>query len=371
MKNNSLPGLYLHIPFCQSKCAYCTFYSTTDLSLVPLWLEALKKEIDFYQGYFQPFDSLYLGGGTPSRLSDQEIITLMDLIQSRFDFETDSEITIEANPDDLTLKKIKRFRDSGINRISLGVQSFNDQELMLLGRPHKAQEAEEALYRIRDAGFHNLGIDLIYGLPGQTRDLWMVTIDKALRFQPEHLSCYQLSVEKDTRLWAKKEKGQIALPDESEEELFFLATSQALTERGYIHYEISNFAREASFFSRHNQKYWRRSPTLGLGPSAHSFLGNRRWWNVSSLTEYCRALEKGNPPLGGQEALTEEQVQLERLSLGLRTKEGVDLALVTNKGILEKRLSPLIASGFVSLENQKIVPTLKGFLVADRLPLLL
>lgn len=371
MENNSLPGLYLHIPFCQSKCAYCTFYSTTDLSLVPLWLEALKKEIDFYQGHFQPFDSLYLGGGTPSRLSDRELTFLLDLIRSRFVFETGSEITIEANPDDLTLKKIKRFRDSGINRISLGVQSFNDQELMLLGRPHKAQEAEEALSRIRDAGFHNLGIDLIYGLPGQNREGWLGTLDRALSFQPEHLSCYQLSVEKGTRLWGKKKKGQIALPDESEEELFFLATSQALTERGYIHYEISNFARETPFFSRHNQKYWRRSPSLGLGPSAHSFLGNRRWWNVSSLKEYCRALEEGKPPLGGEETLSEEQVHLERISLGLRTIEGVDLEQVTDKETLEKRLPRLVESGFVSLVNQKIVPTLKGFLVADRLPLLL
>jgi putative oxygen-independent coproporphyrinogen III oxidase len=363
-------GLYLHVPFCQSKCPYCDFYSHTDHSLIPRWLNALKKETGFYHDPFSILDTLYLGGGSPSGLSEPQIVSLLEIIQERFHLDADSEITIEGNPNDLNPSKLKTYRDSGINRISLGVQSFDSQELLFLRRRHTTEEAQKALEGIREAGFTNLGIDLIYGLPGQTKEQWLATLEKALTFHPEHLSCYQLTISKGTLFWGLKEKGHLQPISEAEEEIFFLTTSRFLEEHGYLHYEISNFAREENFFSRHNQKYWQRKPCLGLGPAAHSFQGNRRWWNVRSLIQYCRVLEEGKLPVEEQEELTQEQVQLELISLSLRTRAGLDLTQLGDNLALEKILPKLIENGWVTVFGSHLVPTLKGFLVADRLPLI-
>jgi putative oxygen-independent coproporphyrinogen III oxidase len=363
-------GLYLHVPFCQSKCPYCDFYSHTDHSLIPRWLNSLEKEIELYQNQFFVFDTLYLGGGSPSCLSEQQIEKLIELIQERFPFVPGSEISIEANPDDLNPSKVKTCRTLGVNRISLGVQSFDDRELSFLRRRHLAEGAQKALDWIREAGFTNLGIDLIYGLPGQTKEQWLVTLEKALAYQPEHLSCYQLTLSKGTLFWGMKEKGQLKPISETDEETFFLTTARFLKDRGYLHYEISNFAREEKYFSRHNQKYWQRTPYLGLGPSAHSFQENRRWWNVRSLNLYCRTLEEGQAPIEEKEELDEEQILMEWISLGLRTRAGLDLNRLRGKLSLEKILPKLIENDWVSVIGDHLVPTLKGFLVADRLPLL-
>jgi oxygen-independent coproporphyrinogen III oxidase len=370
MTNNIPSGLYIHVPFCLSKCPYCDFYSTPDHTLISIWLEAVEKEMAFYKDRFPSFDTLYLGGGSPSRLSEQQVVRLMELIRNRFHFSLDSEITIEANPNDLNPAKLKMLSDLGFNRISLGVQSFDDQELLFLKRPHTSIAAETALEWIREGGFINLGIDLIYGLPGQTLEQWRADLDKALAFNPAHLSCYQLTIAKGTLFWGLKEKGRLQPISEAEEEAFFLTTSNVLQDRGYIHYEISNFAREEKFFSRHNQKYWQRGPTLGLGPSAHSFQGNRRWWNIRSLNQYCQVLEKGRLPIDGQEELSPEQVRLELISLGLRTRAGLALRCLGYMPNLEKTLQKLVESEWVSINNNQVVPTLKGFLVADQLPLL-
>ncbi len=363
-------GLYLHVPFCQSKCPYCDFYSHTDHSLIPRWLKALDKESGFYQDQFPVMDTFYLGGGSPSLLSEQQIADLFKQTRNRFHFEGGSEITIEVNPNDVDPSKLKMYRDLGINRISLGVQSFDSRELLFLRRRHTLEEAEKVLEAIRQAGFANLGIDLIYGLPKQETRQWLTTLEKALTFHPEHLSCYQLTISKGTLFWGLKEKGRLQPLTEFEEEDLFLTTSKFLENRGYLHYEISNFAREEKYFSRHNQKYWRREPYLGLGPSAHSFQENRRWWNVGSLNRYCRALEEEKIPLEGQEELTDEQVLLELISLGLRTKAGLYLDQLEGKLNLEKILPRLIDKGWASISGSHLVPTVRGFLVADRLPLL-
>jgi oxygen-independent coproporphyrinogen-3 oxidase len=370
MIGDSPSGFYLHVPFCRSKCPYCDFYSHTDHSLIPRWLKALEKEIGFYQDSFPVMDTLYLGGGSPSGLSELQIESLLDLIRERFQWDADSEITLEGNPNDLNPSKLKAYRDLGINRISLGVQSLNSRELLFLRRRHTTEEALKALEGIRRAGFTNLGIDLIYGLPGQTKEEWLTTLKKVLTFDPEHLSCYQLTIAKGTLFWGMKEKGHLQPISEEEEEALFLATSRFLEDHGYLHYEISSFAREEKYFSRHNQKYWQRQACLGLGPSAHSFQGNHRWWNVRSINRYCRALEEGNLPLEEQEELSHEQVQLELISLGLRTRAGLDLTLLKDEHNLEKILPQLIENGWVTLFGNRLVPTLKGFLVADRLPLL-
>ncbi len=364
------PGLYVHVPFCQSKCPYCDFYSGTDLSLIPAYLAALAAEARLYQDRFSHFDSLFLGGGTPSLLASAQLATLMKTLRRQFHFASDCEITLEANPDDVSSDKMRLWQDLGVNRVSLGVQSFQERELRFLGRRHTARQTEQALDLIRAAGCANLGLDLIYGLPGQTAAAWIKTLDKALTFQPEHLSCYQLTVAPNTPLGRKVGRGRVTPLGEEAERAFFLLTSRWLTDRGYRHYEISNFAREERFLCRHNLKYWQHVPYLGLGPGAHSLAGNRRWWNHRSLVEYGAALDAGAPPVAGDETLTPEQLRLETLYLGFRTREGVELAALRAPPGWEKALQELEDSGLVRVQEGRARATLEGLVVADRLPLL-
>ncbi len=277
-------GLYVHIPFCKTKCPYCDFYSVTDATLISAYLAALDAEARLYRDQFPAFDSLFLGGGTPSWLGEAQLAALMKNLRRHFTFAPDSEITLEANPDDITADKLALFRDLGINRLSLGVQSFDEAELRFLGRRHTARQTEAAIDLIRAAGFTNLGLDLMYGLPGQTLDAWLKTLETALSFAPEHLSCYQLTLAAETPLRTpmarRVARGELSLPDEETQREFFLLTANFLTARGYLHYEVANFARQGPqagslchYCCRHNLKYWTRTPYLGLGPAAHSFHG--------------------------------------------------------------------------------------------------
>jgi oxygen-independent coproporphyrinogen III oxidase len=364
------PGLYIHTPFCRSKCPYCGFYSIASTSLLTRWLEALKKEIALYRGIFnEPFNSLYLGGGTPTLLTADQLKEITDYLFACYQFNDDTEITIEANPGDMDISRITGLKTLGFNRVNLGVQSFNDDELLFLGRRHNANQAEEAISSLRDSGFDNIGIDLIYGIQGQSLDAWKNNLDKALAFQPEHVSCYQLTIETCTPFSAMKEKGTIKPLNERMEEIFFLATSEFLEDHGYIHYEISNFAKDETFCSRHNRKYWDHTPYLGLGPSSHSFNGASRWWNQRSVRGYCEALEKGLRPVEECEDLTEEQMMMEAVSLGLRTIWGFDLKLLPNDPDLNNIISMLHESGYIHVRDEKIIATKKGFLLADHLPL--
>ena len=368
------PGLYVHIPFCQKKCAYCDFFSVTDLSLIPAWLNALEKEAGIYQDSFGLFDTIYLGGGTPSLLEAPQIIALIEGLRRHFAFAPDTEVTLEANPDDVTLEKLRMYQDLGVNRLSLGVQSFQDQELELLGRRHDAAQSLQALEAARAGGFANLSLDLIYGLPGQSLEDWRRTLEQALSFLPEHLSCYQLTYEPETPMGRKKALGEVTPATEEEERDLFLFTSRFLAEHGYLHYEISNFARQGEegrepHYSRHNRKYWRHVPYLGLGPGAHSFHNGVRWWNTRSVKQYCQELAQGRAPVADREVLSEEQIRLEALYLGLRTKEGVSLELIRRPPGWEKILQELQNAGLVEVEQDRVIPTLKGFLLADNLAL--
>ena len=362
------PGLYIHIPFCRSKCPYCAFYSIPSSSLIPIWLKAIKNEVLLYKGQFGPFDSLYLGGGTPTFIESGILADLIRHLFAHFDFSPDTEVTIEANPCDLTDEKIRMLRDSGVNRVNLGAQSFDDRVLSFLGRKHSVKEVKGALNRLRQFRFENVGIDLIYGFKEQGVKAWIDTLDNALSLKPEHISCYQLTFEKKTMFERLMDEGKIEPLLESEEATYFLATSQHLEDKGYIHYEISNFAKNEACRSRHNQKYWQHTPYLGLGPSAHSFEGKKRWWNVRSIKKYCAAVEKGRPPVEGSEDLTEEQLRIETLSLGLRTSTGVDLSVVKRTPESDEALSRLQASGLVKIINGRVIPSREGFLVADHLP---
>jgi len=362
-----IPGLYLHIPFCRSKCPYCAFYSVASPSLIPRWTEALKKEISWYKGRFNRFDSLYLGGGTPSVLDTALVSNVMDCLFTHFDFDPDSEITIEANPCDLTPEKISALRGMGFNRVSLGVQSFDDGTLTFLGRNHTVKQAENVLTDLRAFGFENISMDLIYGFEGQSKKEWTETLKRAMAFQPEHLSCYQLTIEKKTLFGRLVDKGVYQPLNEKAETDYFLTTSQFLEQRGYIHYEISSFAREQPVFSRHNGKYWQHAPYLGLGPSAHSFCAPSRWWNVRSVRKYCEALEGGRAPVEGSENLSKEQLRYESIMLGLRTRGGVDQRRVCHNHEFADMLPGLQDSGFLIIDDGRIFPTRKGFLVADYL----
>ena len=368
MNKHPSPGLYIHVPFCRGKCPYCAFYSVPSLSLLDRWLEAVKREILLYRGQFGRFDSIYVGGGTPSVVSAGHLKSLMAHLFEHVDFERDLEITLEANPSDLSQDKIFAIREAGFNRINLGVQSLDDGALAFLGREHTAKMAVHAFERLRASGFGNIGIDLIYGFHKQPLEAWLEALGQAVSLQAEHISCYQLTIEPKTVFSKQEEKGEMLPLSEEEERIFFIETSQVLEAAGYMHYEVSSFARAADFRSRHNCKYWDHTPYLGLGPSAHSFFGKKRWWNMRSVRKYCSALEAGILPVEGSEVLTPEQIRLELVALGMRTKEGVERSAVCSTPDSYSVLQRLRIAGLVRLEGEKVVPTRDGFLVADAFP---
>ncbi len=364
-----LPGIYVHIPFCRSKCPYCGFYSIPSRAPIDGWLDGLKREVLCTEDLWSRFDSLYLGGGTPTFLSMEVLKSLMTFLFGHFHLTPNAEITLEANPCDITRHKATALKSLGFNRINLGVQSFNNDVLRFLGRGHSAEKAEEAIGHLRSAGFQNIGLDLIYGLKAQPMKGWTDTLHRALTFQPEHLSCYQLTLEKGT-VFERRSHGKemITLPEKAAA-AHFLATSKLLESRGYHHYEVSNFARGKDFEAYHNRKYWRHIPYLGLGPSAHSFDGKKRWWNMRSVKKYRAALLKGRLPIEGRETLTKEQLYLESLALGFRTRRGVDLKSLTLTPTSRETLLMLRERGLLKIVDGRAAPTLRGYLLADHLPL--
>ena len=376
MNSNKSPGLYIHVPFCLSKCHYCDFYSVTSLSRLFDFLEALFKEMEIYHDTFRCFDTVYLGGGTPSLLNPVQLEEILKRVRENFELLPNSEITLETNPADLDRGSLELIRDIGINRLNIGVQSFDQKVLSVLGRRHSVKQAIGAIASSREAGFTNIGLDLIYGIPGQRMDSWLETLTCALSFNPEHLSCYQLTVEPRTPLGIRYQKGKFSLPNEDLQHEFFIKTAERLEGAGYVHYEVSNFVRDMKLASRHNQKYWDHTPYLGLGPSSHSFLNHQRWWNDRSLDQYITVLRSGNLPIEDKEILTIEQLQMEALYLGLRTKKGIHLQdytdqylcdLLTEKGNV---LTQLREEGFISIENGYLYPTRVGLAVADSLALM-
>jgi oxygen-independent coproporphyrinogen-3 oxidase len=374
--NEKKPGLYIHIPFCLSKCHYCDFYSQTSISAIPDFLEALFKEMEMYRNRFLPFETVYLGGGTPSLLSPQALERILLRVRENFNLTKTPEMTIETNPADLSRSFLESMRKIGINRINIGIQSFNEQVLDFLGRRHSVKQALSALEISREVALDNIGLDLIYGVPNQDVVSWLETLKQALAFSPEHISCYQLTLEPKTPLGRRFHAGEFSVPGEELQYEFFMKTSQFLEDAGYLHYEVSNFARRGEHPSQHNQKYWDHSPFLGLGPAAHSFQWNQRWWNPHALDPYVAAIKIGNFPIEETETLTMEQLRLEALYFGLRTKRGISLQDFKDQYhydlFAEKKeiLSKLEREGFISIQDGCLCPTQKGFAVADRLSLI-
>ncbi|PKN38136.1 MAG: coproporphyrinogen III oxidase [Deltaproteobacteria bacterium HGW-Deltaproteobacteria-2] len=369
-------GLYIHIPFCLSKCGYCSFYSIKSVKLIPEYIAALKKEIKYYRNVFSSFDTIYIGGGTPSLLTPKQFIEIFTSINKYFNIDINAEITLETNPGDISFNYLNKMKNLGINRLNIGVQSFDDKVLQLLGRRHSAKEAISAIEAAREAGFDNLGIDLIYGIHGVSIKSWENTLQKAVSFKPEHISCYQLSLDDRTPLYNKYSSEGWKLPDENTELKLFLTTAEELNNAGYIHYEVSNFARLDKFKSRHNQKYWQHVPYLGLGPAAHSFLNNNRWWNKAAVKTYLKKISQDKMPVENTETLSAEQLQLETLFLGLRTKAGIDLKRYKVKygvDLLKDKktiIDALIKNKLVELNDGFLRPTRKGMAVADSLALI-
>ncbi len=376
MNSEQTAGLYIHTPFCLSKCPYCDFYSSTSLSALPHFLNALFKEMAMYRNHFQSFDTIYMGGGTPSLLTAQQLKTLLERIWDSFDLAGNTEITIETNPADLNPFSLESMRETGINRVNIGIQSFDRELLRFLGRRHSVQQAILAIEASRKTGFRNIGLDLIYGIPGQTLHSWIDTLKQAVAFAPEHLSCYQLTPETTTPLAKRVQAGEFSMPGEELQYEFFMKTSQFLEEAGYIHYEVSNFARETEYASRHNQKYWDHSPYLGLGPAAHSFQSNRRWWNHRSVDQYIAAVNASISPVEETETLTLEQLRQEALYLGLRTKKGIDFEDFKNQYQYDlftenkKMLDKLQEGCFVHIQDGRLHPTPTGLAIADSLSLI-
>ena len=291
-----MAGIYIHIPFCKRRCIYCDFFSTTQSEKKPTYVHALCQELDMRKDYLESEDieTIYLGGGTPSQLSQEELEEIFSTIYHIYKVKDDAEITLEANPDDLTSEYVTMLRQLPINRISMGIQTFQEETLKLLHRRHTAKQAIEAFERCREAGFQNISIDLMYGLPGETLDTWKQDLQQAIALHPEHISAYHLIYEEDTALWKLREQHQVEEADEDLSLTLFTTLIDELTEAGYQHYEISNFCLPG-LHSRHNSSYWTGKKYLGCGPSAHSFNGTSRQWNVASLSAYIDGIQQGNP----------------------------------------------------------------------------
>jgi oxygen-independent coproporphyrinogen-3 oxidase len=369
--NTGHAGIYIHIPFCVKKCPYCNFYSITDHSLLKEFINALTLEMAMYSEVALLFDTIYIGGGTPSVLGSAEIDRIIEKAFSLFQITSDPEITIEVNPGTLTLESLKSFRQSGVNRINIGIQSFQESNLKFLGRIHSAEEGETAVKWARKAGFTNIGLDLISGIPGQTDKSWISDLETVLQFEPEHLSCYMLTYESGTRMHKDLKSGKFSSLPESLAVSLFGSTGDFLESNGYIHYEISNFARSEEKKSRHNIKYWSYIPYIGFGPSAHSFYGTRRSWNRHNVPDYIKKIESGTPPVEGKEILTREQQIIETIFLGLRQKCGIDIGFFNEKfnvkfeAIFSETITDLSKKDLIVICDDKCALTKKGMVLLD------
>jgi len=365
------PGIYVHVPFCRRKCPYCDFYSITDTNWLPAYFDALMGEIRMAPQPPGPYDTVYIGGGTPSLLTARQIESLLEALFKQFEIAGAAEITLEVNPGTVSAEGLKRYRAAGINRLNIGVQSFNDDMLRFLGRIHSGEKAGETIRRARAAGYDNIGLDLIYGLPGQSTKAWHRDLCLAMDFLPAHLSCYLLTYAPGTPLAEQMNRNRFTPLDEETRREMFLFTHDFLLGRGYEHYEISNFAWPEAGRSRHNQKYWRHAPYIGLGPAAHSYFNHRRHWNVSSVKQYGDCIISGKLPVEASEDLSVEQEMMEAVFLGLRCSEGICIDLFeTRFGInfhtrFHDVLSRYQAAGYLSLAGGHCALTRNGFLYAD------
>ncbi|MDQ3046523.1 MAG: radical SAM family heme chaperone HemW [Bacteroidota bacterium] len=323
-----MAGIYIHIPFCKQACHYCDFHFSTSLQHKDDFLKALKKEITLRKLYLFPetVNTIYFGGGTPSLLSKKELNEILDALYAEYSIASDAEITLEANPDDLTNEKLIELKDTRINRLSIGIQSFYDEDLKLMNRAHNALEAREAVSLAKLNGFNNISIDLIYGIPTLSHHKWRNALQIAFAMDVNHISAYCLTVEPKTALAHQVSSGKVKDVDEQHSAEQFEMLLEAMHKNEFVQYEISNFCKNGAY-SRHNSNYWRKAKYLGLGPSAHSYNGFSRQWNVSNNSLYIKSLEKGELNFE-KEDLTTDQRYNEYILTTLRTIWGTDLRYI-------------------------------------------
>lgn len=331
METESPFGIYIHVPFCRSKCIYCGFYSVANTQQKETYLSALHQEIDLRANYIQGhvLRTVYFGGGTPSLLNSQELTDILAHLRQRFSFAYLEEITLEANPEQLTPEYCKSLRSLGINRLSIGVQSFQDHVLQFMGRKHTAKEAVCAVHNAQEAGFDNISIDLIYGVAERNDKQWSEDLATAFSLNIQHLSCYALTPEENSILYKQIENHRHAPVDDEQAARQYDILQQALPHSGFTQYEVSNFAKPG-FESKHNSSYWNHTPYLGLGTSAHSFDGRSRQWNSANITQYCKDIQNGDT-WAGSEDLEEIDLFNEHVLLRLRTCEGLSIPFVRNR----------------------------------------
>src|SRR5437773_897255 len=358
--------LYVHIPFCARICPYCAFYKDLlDRSQTVRFCEAILRELELYRGTgdgrsLHLPSTIYFGGGTPTALSIAQLELLLRGFRERLDLSCLEEWTIEANPGSVSARKADLLKKFGVNRISLGIQSWNDHLLRLLGREHNARQAEESFHLLRAAGFFNINVDLMFGLPGQTIENWRSTLEKTIALQPDHVSAYCLTYEEDTEFFLRHARGEFR-QDADADAVFFEITMSLLEDAGYEHYEISNYARPG-FSSVHNRAYWMGKDYLGIGPSAFSTVGMQRWQNVCDYRSYIDRVFAGQSPTGSAETLTSDMKRTERIALSLRTRDGVFAAEL--KGRPRER-NEFIALGLLRESHGNVALTRPGKLLAD------
>ena len=372
-----MAGIYIHIPFCRSRCIYCGFYSTTNLELRQRYVEAVCREMKTY-----PFplpegmgiDTIYLGGGTPSQLTIPQLRQLFININKVYSLPSiqrgaggEPEITIEVNPDDVTDEFAAALQQLGINRVSMGAQTFNDERLKWLHRRHTSKQVGEAVRRLREAGIQNISIDLMYGFPGETLGDWQHDIDAALALNVEHLSAYCLMIEEGTPLHQMLRQGRITEADEELERQMYEMLIDRLEASGYEHYEISNFARPG-YRSRHNSAYWKGIPYIGIGSAAHSYDIATRSWNVSDIQQYIDAIRKGQRPYES-ETLDDDTRYNDTVTVALRTREGLPLATLSDHHRTHclSCAKPFLTDGLLAIDNstQSLRLTRRGLFVSD------
>ena len=375
-----MAGLYIHIPFCSSRCLYCGFFSTTMLGERQRYVDDVCREMEL-RSLSQPpstekysLDTIYLGGGTPSQLSAEQLHQLFDAIYNIYNVKDEAEVTIECNPDDVSDAFACMLRQLPVNRVSMGAQTFNDQRLHFLHRRHRAEQVPLAVSRLRKAGISNISVDLMYGFPDETLSEWHADIDAMLALGVEHLSAYALSYEEGTPLYKMLQEGRVEELDEELQRQMYYDLKDRLEQAGYEHYEISNFAKYKvgqtrsgmSYRSRHNSSYWNHTPYIGLGAGAHSYEGRHREWNVDDLSKYMESVEKGVIPANGEE-LDDDTFYNETVMTALRTREGICLNTLSTRyrDYCLHQSQKYVTNGLLCQDGDNMRLTRKGLFVSD------
>ena len=366
-----MSGIYFHIPYCRSKCNYCNFFVTSNFQSVNKLIQSEREELKFRKNFNsnEVVSTIYFGGGTPSVLPVRHIRELLNVVRSYYKVSSDCEITLEANPEDLTEEYLVLLFESGINRLSIGIQSFDDNILFFLGRRHDASFLIYIIQLAKKVGFKNISVDLIYGIPGMTLDIYLNTLNEFIKLDVQHLSAYALTIEEQTLFYKLLKNSQLSIVPEEEVIAHFASTIKVLKNKGYLHYEVSNFAKEG-YISRHNSSYWTGVGYIGIGPSAHSYNGVTRQWNVSSIKNYCLNVEQGNFKCEIEE-LSEIDIYNEYILLGLRTSSGISDSYVCNKfskmiyNHFFNEILKLKNCNFIECNDDRIILNNHGIFVAD------